>query len=193
VVREVVHEPDVEGKVGGGNVLEQREHVFAGGGRQEVVGVLHPLRDALERLELTEGVVLEEGSRIGVGDRCEYRQSELQQHPLRNPHAVVERVVELREGAVALVVHEDVGLAVLRRHALHEELAAHAVFLDGVVALDARGDHVAESRTSRAVERNATAGSVDRARRVGVARQLVELQRHQRLFESGNRLMIAIE
>jgi hypothetical protein len=50
-------------------VLEQREHVFAGGGRQEVVGVLDALRDAFEPLEVTQRVVLEELACIGFTDR----------------------------------------------------------------------------------------------------------------------------
>jgi hypothetical protein len=49
-------------------VLEQREHVFAGGGRQEVVGVLDALRDAFEPFEVAQRIVLEEGARIGFTD-----------------------------------------------------------------------------------------------------------------------------
>jgi len=40
-------------------VLEQREHVFPGGGRQEIVGVLDALRDAFQALEVAERVAFE--------------------------------------------------------------------------------------------------------------------------------------
>jgi hypothetical protein len=72
-MREVVHEAHVERDVVTGNVLEQREHVFAGGGRQEVVGVLDALSDAFEALEVAQRIVLEKTTGIRIRDRCEYR------------------------------------------------------------------------------------------------------------------------
>jgi hypothetical protein len=72
VVREVVHQADVEGNVVAGNVLEQREHVFARGGGQEVIGVLDALRDAFKAFQVPERVVLQEAACIGFGDRGEY-------------------------------------------------------------------------------------------------------------------------
>ena len=70
-MREVVHQAYVERDVGGRDVLEQREHVFARGGRQEVVGVLDALRDAFQPLEVAQRIVLEELACIGVADRRE--------------------------------------------------------------------------------------------------------------------------
>jgi hypothetical protein len=45
-------------------VLEQREHVFPGGGRQEVVGVLDALGDTFQPLEVAQRIALKELARI---------------------------------------------------------------------------------------------------------------------------------
>ena len=73
MVREVVHEADIERQVAARNVLEEREDVLARRRREEVVGVLDALRDAFERLELAQGVALEERARLGVGNGGEDR------------------------------------------------------------------------------------------------------------------------
>jgi hypothetical protein len=69
---EVIHQAHVERDVGARDVLEQREHVFAGGGGQEIVGVLDALRDAFEAFEVSERVMLKELVCVVFGDRGEY-------------------------------------------------------------------------------------------------------------------------
>ena len=49
---EMIHQAYVERQVGARDVLEEREHVGARGGVEEVVGVLDALRDALQALQL---------------------------------------------------------------------------------------------------------------------------------------------
>ncbi len=62
----------VEGQLGAGHRLEQREHVAAQAGGDEEVAVLHAGGDALRQLEPPDGVVAQPGGEIGLGDGSEH-------------------------------------------------------------------------------------------------------------------------
>ena len=70
---EVIHEAEEERQVVVVEPLEEREHPAAVGGIDEVVGVFHPLANALVANQLAHRVGAEKGLEFGVGNFGEDR------------------------------------------------------------------------------------------------------------------------
>ena len=72
VAREVGHQVHEERQLVAGELLEHRQHVAAVGGVEEEVGVLHALGDAFQALDRAEGIALQPGGDLLVGEGSEY-------------------------------------------------------------------------------------------------------------------------
>src|SRR5690606_28021038 len=70
-LRQMLHQPDVEGHFLAGDALDQREHPPATLGIDEVVGVLDPLGDAASDEQAPDVVAFGPGLELGFRDGCE--------------------------------------------------------------------------------------------------------------------------